>query len=320
MSMTSNPMGAPMKKTIGICLTLFLLSTLAWAATLGIGDPAPAIQASQWLKGEPVEALAADKTYVVEFWATWCPPCRASIPHLTELAKKYPDVTFIGMNVWERGENAKDKVEKFVEEMGDKMDYAVAMDTAEQFMAKNWMEAADQSGIPAAFLVQNGTILWIGHPMGELERLLLQAAQGPLDVAAIKKAEEEKARFMTTLQAYVEAVGPDGNEERARELAAKIEALETLDAAMMNEVAWFVLVYPKITFRDVDFAERLAKKAVDLSESKNAAILDTYANALHQKGKLAEAIRIQRQAAELSPDDPDIEEFLNKLLAEEKGE
>ena len=87
----------------------------------------------------------------MEFWATWCGPCRVSIPHLTEMAHKYTQVTFIGMDVWERGADIDTAVSKFVEKMGDKMDYHVAMDTEDTFMANNWMKAADQNGIPPRF-------------------------------------------------------------------------------------------------------------------------------------------------------------------------
>ena len=40
----------------------------------------------------------------MEFWATWCPPCLASIPHLTELQEEYADdnVNVIGCAIWQR--------------------------------------------------------------------------------------------------------------------------------------------------------------------------------------------------------------------------
>ena len=78
---------------------------------------------------------------------------------------------FIGVSVWEQDQ---DKVKPFVEEMGDKMAYRVAMDAVperkrrnEGAMAKNWMAAAGQNGIPTAFIInKEGKIAWIGHPMG----------------------------------------------------------------------------------------------------------------------------------------------------------
>ena len=44
---------------------------------------------------------ADDKLVVVDFFATWCGPCRAMSPKIEELAKKYPDVVFLKVNVEE---------------------------------------------------------------------------------------------------------------------------------------------------------------------------------------------------------------------------
>src|SRR5579859_1941734 len=106
-------------------LTLALIHRGAAAKVLSIGDPAPAITVKRFVKGAPVTKFEKGKLYVVEFWATWCPPCRESIPHLTELQKKFKDVTFIGVSAFE---NDQKKVKPFVEEMGKKMDYRVALD------------------------------------------------------------------------------------------------------------------------------------------------------------------------------------------------
>jgi thiol-disulfide isomerase/thioredoxin len=64
------------------------------------GKPAPALQVTGWLNGKPVTlASLKGKIVVLDFWATWCGPCIASIPHNNELAAKYKDqgVVFIGV-------------------------------------------------------------------------------------------------------------------------------------------------------------------------------------------------------------------------------
>jgi thiol-disulfide isomerase/thioredoxin len=166
-----------MLAVLGLCGTL-----TANAASLKVGDPAPAIKVAKWIKGGPVDKLEADKIYVVEFWATWCPPCRTSIPHLTEMAKKYAGkVTVVGVSVYERAPSDEARlnlVSEFVKKMGDKMEYAVAADDAKKFMAGNWMEAAKQTGIPTAFVVKDGKIVWIGHPMMGLEEQLAKVTGG----------------------------------------------------------------------------------------------------------------------------------------------
>lgn len=304
-----------MKKLFGLLLTVALFSSSAFAATLGIGDPAPALKVSKWVKGDPIDSLDPSRTYVVEFWATWCPPCRYSIPHLTELAKKYPNVTFIGMDVWERVADPTAKVEQFVKDMGDKMEYNVAMDTKDQFMANKWMRAAEQDGIPTAFLVQNGTIVWIGHPMGDLDKMIGLAEAGTIDVAALKKEEEVRQKTMATIDDYVQAAMA-GNTEKTTKLAPEIESFDLADAELLNRLSWFLLTSDRIKTRDIPFATRLAKKAVDLTESKNASVLDTYARALHDGGDLDAAIEIQRKATAADPADTSLAKTLDKYIAE----
>ncbi len=137
-------------------------------ATLKVGDAAPALTVSKFVKGEAVTEFAKDKIYIIECWATWCGPCRAAIPHVSELQKKYADkgVIVIGVDVWE---NDPAKVEAFVKQMGEKMDYRVALDDVKDGekngkMAEGWLKAAGRNGIPCSFVVKEGKIAWIGHP------------------------------------------------------------------------------------------------------------------------------------------------------------
>jgi len=189
-----------MSKRFAAFLAVFAgLATVARADDLTVGDPAPKLQVKEFVKGEPVKEFEKGKTYVVEFWATWCGPCRTSIPHLTELQKKHKDVTFIGVSVWEESQAA---VAPYVKEMGDKMDYRVALDSLPEGgdrndgkMARTWMAAAGENGIPAAFIVNgDGKVAWIGHPMS-MEEPLEKVISGSWDLgAAVAERKEAKVR------------------------------------------------------------------------------------------------------------------------------
>lgn len=180
------------------------------AATLKVGDPAPPIAADAWVKGQAVSTFEKGRVYVVEFWATWCGPCRESIPHLTQLQKKYKnDLTIIGMASSERrpkeGEADKrlDTVKEFVTKQGAKMDYHVAFD-ANRAMSKAWMEPAAQQYIPTAFVVgADGKIAWFKTIGGDderkeldrvLEEELKKAKNAPPAKPDAKPAKEPKKK------------------------------------------------------------------------------------------------------------------------------
>ncbi len=166
-------------KRIAFAMTAILLMTAA-CATKPVSaekEAAPPLQIAQWVKGAPVNLadLKGKKAAVVEFWATWCPPCRVSIPHMTELQKTYRDsVVFVAIT-----DEAPEDVKPFVEKMGSKMDYTVAIDD-KVATAKAYMDARGVNTIPYAFVIgKDGAILFHGHPLDEA-----------FD-AAVKKAAEK---------------------------------------------------------------------------------------------------------------------------------
>lgn len=64
------------------------------------GKPAPALALKEWMNSKPLTlADLKGKIVVLDFWATWCGPCIAAIPHTNEMSKKYADkgVVFIGV-------------------------------------------------------------------------------------------------------------------------------------------------------------------------------------------------------------------------------
>jgi len=222
-------------------LLLVVLGANASAKELMIGDPAPKIEVQEFVKGEPVKEFTKGKTYVVEFWATWCGPCRTSIPHLTELAKKNKDATFLGVSVFEQDYSG---VKPFVKEMGDKMDYVVATDFVPEgkgrqdgAMGKSWMEAAGEQGIPTAFIVNGeGKIAWIGHPM-ELEKPLEKVLAGDWNIAAAREERVKQKELAEKRDKAMQAIGLALQKKDDRELLKAIDQAEADGVAMPPMVA-----------------------------------------------------------------------------------
>ncbi len=144
---------------------------------------------AKWVKGEPVTGFEKGKVYVVDFWATWCGPCKQAIPHLTKLAQENKGkVEVIGVSISESQTDNTDtayieKVQKFVDKMGDTMDYRVAVDTPDKVMHDTWFKPTATGGIPTAYIIdQNGMVVWtgIGSPP-DVERIVGQVLAGTFD-------------------------------------------------------------------------------------------------------------------------------------------
>jgi thiol-disulfide isomerase/thioredoxin len=331
----------------GLALAALASGAIAQRAevTLKVGDKAPSMAPKQWIKGEPVTKFEKGNVYVVEFWATWCGPCRQSIPHLTELAKKYAGkAVFTGVSVWEVKPGSTDdsympKVVEFVDKMGDQMAYRVAADGLDATMAKTWMEAAGQNGIPAAFVIdQNGTIAWIGHPMGELDEVLGKVIEGKFDVAAAARKQTEKAAAAQKaaektmgIQKALEANDLPTAIKEIDKLLATDKSMETQlsmlkynlllktdekeafafaktisqgifkdKAQELNAIAW-PIVDDKMALKKPDYplAVKIATRACELTKFEDPMILDTLAYAHFKNGQVDKAISYQEKAVAL---------------------
>ena len=319
---------------------------------LGIGDAAPTLAIAEWVTGEPLDGLPPGTISVVEFWATWCGPCRTSMPHISELQDHYGDtVRFVGVTR-ETADVVKDFLTK---EQGpgktwtDVITYRLAVDQ-DDTTNDAYMKAAGQTGIPTAFIVgKEGLIEWIGHPM-TIDKPLEQIVAGDWDrqaaIAEFASRQRLRAaqRKISTLQragqfdAALEALAELQQEmgdvpgllamrmqlliaaKRLDEVAAIRGTLVDKawdDSAQLNELAWQIAIGPAKTGADLAVALKAAQRAAELTAEQDAAVLDTLARVHYEQGQLVEAIAWQRKAVERAPDTKDLGETLEKYLAEE---
>lgn len=157
---------------------LCMVACASWAATpasvpsaptFKIGDQAPIPNPIEWLRGQPVVKFEPGHVYIVEFWATWCPPCIRAIPHLSELQAKHSgSLTVIGVNAESLlGNEANlDTVRRFVKRHGKEMNYTIAIDDPiKQSMSEKWVTSTGSLGVPTAGIVdREGRLVWIGYP------------------------------------------------------------------------------------------------------------------------------------------------------------
>jgi thiol-disulfide isomerase/thioredoxin len=269
------------------------------AATVAIGQPAPPLVVSAWIRGGPVDRFEPGRVYVVDLWSTWCQPCLVTMPLLSRLQARYAnDVTIIAMNVWEMKPKG---VPAYVDSRGDSMAIAVATDSLppgkeanEGLMALAWLGTSEHVAIPRTFLIdREGRVVWVGLP-DELEGPLAQVIAGTWDMKPFAEKYEAEERFelrYRELYRPIEAAVAASEWEKAYQISEAVAAADTAFAARVANqgfayIAMSILASKSATPADLAIAERSAARSIALQPSPDWLSFQLSARVARARGEL----------------------------------
>ena len=284
-----------------IGLSCFGTGAVMASAKLKVGDKAPPLTVSTWLLGPEVKGFEAGSVYVVEFWATWCGPCRQIMPHMGDLQEEYRSkgVTFIGFA--SEANDKEEKVKAFVAKQGPKLGYSFAFGNGTE-THEAYMKASGQNGIPCSFVVdRQGNIAYIGHPLF-LDVVLPKVLDGSWDpragaetlAAADKDFDAAYAVVMTKTK------GPDEALNVLAQFASKWPALA--DNVYMNQGKLGQLVLGKKFPEAKELANKLIARAVRRGDTSGLNLISTALRGTAVKGQpdlIAQGIKASVASYEL---------------------
>lgn len=212
-----------------------------------LGTLLPALT-MEFPRGKP---STTGKAVLLEFWATWCPPCRTTIPHLNALYDRVKNDGFVMVGITDE---AADVVEAFLNKTP--MRYSLALDKDGKFGASFQI-----TGIPHSVLFdKNGRAVWEGHPMSLNEGILRKAMAGESlssgsSSDTVKTSDGDIYRTMTTarLRTFLDAGNVPYTLDGDGDIVATMQGLKGLMLCDKDYIQFRVATRAKAT---LEFANR----------------------------------------------------------------
>jgi thiol-disulfide isomerase/thioredoxin len=192
--------------------------------TASVGNPAPDLSI-QTINGKgkiSIESLKG-KVAIIDFWATWCGPCKQSFPKYEELAKKHAgQLEIVGVSV----DDEQNGVAQFAKETG--ATFAIGWDEGHS-IANRW----DVKSMPTAYILDaTGTIRYVhaGFHDDEPEQIakeltaLLDESKGKTAVASAKEPSSSSSSSSSSSASTTSASSGSSGEESGSGSSEQAEA------------------------------------------------------------------------------------------------
>jgi len=148
-----------MRKLIYIFTLLTFGNTYA-QSNIKVNEKAPKINITDWIENVPSDKDLSDKYIVLEFWATWCGPCIAAVPHMNKIQQEFnqKDLYYISIT-----DESIEKVERTLKRID--FNSIVVTDLTKQTQINFGDGVSGLDTYPLTVLIdKSGIIKWIGEP------------------------------------------------------------------------------------------------------------------------------------------------------------